>query len=130
MQYTFKLKLFFTDVFNIMLMLEKTFFIRIIKENEVCSLKVFNRLTEQPLLSNLKHLALFRGDSSFEFDSKKLNKFGQLVHLDLDDAFLGKKKANLNLPELKFLAFRNQCLAITSTRRTTTWPIPIVPWIS
>ena len=83
-------------------------------------LKGVQSFDRAPLLSNLKHLALFRGDSSFEFDSKKLNKFGQLVHLDLDDAFLGKKKANLNLPELKFLAFRNQCLAITSTRRTTT----------
>ena len=70
----------------------------------VCNLKAFIHLVEKPLLSNLKYLAL-RGND-VEFDLNKLNRFQQLVHLeiriDLDE------EVRLNLPKLKVLAFHRK----------------------
>ena len=49
-------------------------------------LKIFRLLAEKPLLSNLKHLAL-----SGELDLNELNRFRQLVHLEIKIGFSSKK---------------------------------------
>ena len=79
---------------------------QIIEENELCDMENFSRLVDQPLLSNLKHLALFEYVS--ESDLNKLNKFSQLVYLEIWGYFrvpgVNKKEVILNLPKLKVLA--------------------------
>ena len=70
---------------------------------QLCSPANIPRLAEKPLLSNLKHLALY--DVSSEFDLNKLNQFRQLVHLEIG-WFDKVDKINLNLPRLKVLALR------------------------
>ena len=72
-----------------------------IQEAERCRPAMFDRLVDKPLLSNLKHLALC--DGKFAFDLNKLNRFQQLVHLEIKSDFKGK--VHLNLPRLKVLAF-------------------------
>ena len=74
---------------------------RPILERELCSLAMFGRWAEKPLLSNLKHLVL---SGSFEFDLSELNRFQQLVHLEIIILW-SKGKVQLNLPRLKILAF-------------------------
>ena len=70
-----------------------------IQDAERCPQFVFLRLAEKPLLSNLKHLAV---SGSFEFDLNKLNRFQQLLHLEINIT-LRNKKLHLNLPRLKVL---------------------------
>ena len=74
-----------------------------IATESVCRLEIFPRLTEKPLLSNLKHLVL-SSRSVFKFDLNNLNRFTRLVHLEIDMG-LGEWKVHLNLPRLKVLAF-------------------------
>ena len=73
-----------------------------IQKAEQCCPTMFLRLVEKPLLSNLKHLAL--GDSEFEFDLNKLNRFQKLLHLEINYYLHGK--AYLNLPRLKVLVLQ------------------------
>ena len=54
---------------------------RRVEEQQLCHPKVFRRLRTRPLLSNLKHLSL---SGQFIFDFEKLNRFRQLVHLEID----------------------------------------------
>lgn len=72
---------------------------RRVKEIEKCQLKLFGRLAEQPLLCNLKHLAL-SSQKKLAFD---LNQFHKLVHLEIGGR-LGEMKLSLTLPELRILA--------------------------
>ena len=72
------------------------------REAERCRPAMFGRLVEKPLLSNLKQLALC--GYKFEFDLNKLNRFKQLVHLEIRIS-LSKMKVHLNLPRLEVLAF-------------------------
>ena len=75
-----------------------------IEEAERCHPKMFLRLAEKPLLSNLTHLALT--GNSFEYDLNKLNQFPQLVHLEINISVARNMQRNmqLNLPILKVLA--------------------------
>ena len=73
-----------------------------IQEAERCDLATFLRLAEKPLLSNLKHLAL---SDWVKFDLNKLNRFQQLVHLEIHTHPAGEVR--LNLPRLKVLSFCN-----------------------
>ena len=79
-----------------------------IREEELCPPWMFVRLVEKPLLSNLRHLILA---SPFEFDLNKLNRFSELVHLEIKMDGVGGE-INLNLSKLKVLAlhgFNNDC---------------------
>ena len=69
--------------------------------NEQCPPQTFCRLAEKPLLSNLRQLALCANE--FKFDLNELNRFQQLVHLEIDIPF--ENKVNLKLPQLKILVF-------------------------
>ena len=80
---------------------------RRVEEVERCSLAMFCRLTEKPLLSNLKYLAL-SGCSYYDqsryycrSDLNELNRFQQLVHLEIRLGWFAD--AHLNLPKLKVL---------------------------
>ena len=74
---------------------------RRVRSVERCQPDMFNRLVEQPLLSNLKHLAI--SGKHPQFDADKLNRFSQLERLEID-GYLDKKKVNLKLPKLSVLA--------------------------
>lgn len=82
-----------------------------IREEEICSLKMCARLIDRPFLSNLKHLAL--SAYLFDFPLDELNRFGQLVHLEIHMRFFcgpscvqdGQAIVHLNLPQLKVLVF-------------------------
>ena len=76
---------------------------RRIEEAEQCRLAMFLRLAEEPLLSNLSHLAL--SDDQISFDLNKLNRFEKLVHLESYIPFNQPEDVHLNLPRLKVLAF-------------------------
>ena len=80
---------------------------RIVRQEELCYL-YFGRLADQSLFSNLKHLALFtdffHSAKKNTFDLNRLNRFSQLVQLEIDGC-LGKKAVKLNLSELRVLAF-------------------------
>ena len=78
-----------------------------IQEEERCSPTMFVRLVEKPLLSNLKHLAL--AGACFKLDLNKLNRFSQLVQLEISYYLVGE--VHLNLPRLKVLAIHewNYC---------------------
>ena len=78
---------------------------RAVSEKEICPFQIFARLADQPLLVNLKHLALW--SCSPEFDVDKLNQFSQLLHLEVDVESLGEFKVSLHLPRLQVLAFRS-----------------------
>ena len=69
----------------------------------VCRLKTFTCLAEKPLLSDLKHLAIVGG--YFEFDLNELNRFQQLVHLEICTASFDREKVYLKLPKLKVLVW-------------------------
>lgn len=73
-----------------------------IREKDHCHPAIFCRLAETPLLSNLKQLALCGYKPGF--DLNELNRFSQLLHLEID-IDLGQVKVHLNLPKLKNLAF-------------------------
>ena len=62
-------------------------------------LKMLVRLVDKPLFSNLKHLTLC--GELIEFDLNKLNRFRQLLQLEVE--FSGK--VNFNFPKLKVLTF-------------------------
>ena len=74
-----------------------------IPESELCRPAMFGSLAEKPLLSNLKHLALVGRFFYPRFDLNKLNRFRQLVHLEIDIPLDGRIR--LNLPKLRVLAF-------------------------
>ena len=78
---------------------------RPIQKAEWCCPTMFLRWTEKPLLSNLKQLLLYT--HKFEFDLNKLNRFRQLVHLEISVISSGEVKVNLNLSELKVLALHS-----------------------
>ena len=89
---------------------------RRVEQFELCRVETFSRLANQPVLSNLKHLA-FNGllsESYRKFDLKTLNHFKELVQLEFN-SYLAKKKVDLNLPKLKNLTFhlRNDCCPLT-----------------
>ena len=65
---------------------------------------MFGRLAEKPLLSNLKQLTL--SANRYEFDLNKLNRFRQLVHLEIMIYLTGTIR--LDLPRLKVLAIRDR----------------------
>ena len=69
---------------------------------ERCHSAMFNHLIDQPLLSNLKYLALCGYD--FHFYLNKLNQFEQLVHLEINSDGVWERNENLNMPKLKVLA--------------------------
>ena len=75
---------------------------RPIAEADRCRPWMFSRLAEKPLLSKLNHLTLsdFR---EFEFDLNKLNRFQQLVHLEIHRISSDQREMHLNLPRLKVL---------------------------
>ena len=71
---------------------------RPIAEADRCSSATFRHLAEKPLLSKLSHLIL--NDSDFRFD---LNRFQQLVHLEIHTFPSDQREMHLNLPRLKVL---------------------------
>ena len=76
-----------------------------IEEAERCSAAIFIPLVKKPLLSNLRHLALC--GYKFKFDLNRLNRFKQLVQLEISFGWFSKKKVNLKLPRLKVLAIHS-----------------------
>ena len=74
-----------------------------ILEAERCDPAMALRLAEQPLLSDFKHLVLC---GSFEYDLNMLNRFQQLVHLEIGIDLVGK--VHLKLPRLRVLAFHRE----------------------
>ena len=68
-----------------------------------CRPAMFLHLAEKPLLSNLKHLAIYKYD--LEFDFNELNNFQHLVYLEIDSFPYDQTKVHLNLPKLKVLVF-------------------------
>ena len=81
---------------------------RRVEEVERCMPAMFRHLAAKPLLSNLKQLALTGYDS--EFDLNHLNRYQQLVHLEIDITFLDKSNVQLKLSKLKVLAFHRSNL--------------------
>ena len=71
------------------------------EDHQLCDPELFSRLADQPLLSNLKRLALLCGWDRFDVD--KLQSFSQLVHLEVSCRL---PKLNLNLSELEVLVSR------------------------
>lgn len=72
---------------------------------ELCHLNWFFRLKDKPLFSNLTHLAFCGFDSDLaKLDLNVLNKFSQLIHLEIIVGVLVVKEVNLNLPKLRTLA--------------------------
>ena len=67
----------------------------------------FLRLLKRPLLTNLKRLAL-HWHREFEFDLNELNKFSQLVQLEIDNPAIEAKRVILKLPMLTVLVL--QCV--------------------
>ena len=76
-----------------------------IPEAARCNLPLFCRLVDKPLLSNLRQLVLCGYE--FKYDLNELNRFQQLVHLEINISPLGEMKVHLNLPRLRVLAFRS-----------------------
>ena len=74
-----------------------------VEEKYLCHPSMFLRLAEKPLLSNLRQLALYT--YRLEFDFNELNRFQQLVHLEINANDIDGE-LHLNLPRLKVLAFR------------------------
>ena len=85
---------------------------RTIREAELCRPWMFYRLAEKPLLSNLKHLALYPWES--KFDLNQLNRFQQLIHLEIKGRKFHHRKVHLNLPRLKVLVIRSTNLQTVS----------------
>ena len=79
--------------------------VRKIENRERCGPVEFVRLTELPLLSNLKHLALCGFLNEFDFNLNQLNYFVHLVHLELNLQRIGSERVHFNFPKLKVLAF-------------------------
>ena len=79
---------------------------RRVRSVERCQPELFSRLVDQPLLSNLKHLAL--SGKHPEFDVDKLNRFSQLVRLEIKEIRTSQKKVNLNLPKLLVLVVHSR----------------------
>ena len=73
-----------------------------IREAERCPPTMFLRLAEKPLLSNLRHLAVCMYKP--EFDLNELNRFQQLLHLEINVSSIDEAM-HLNLSRLKVLAF-------------------------
>ena len=71
---------------------------QIIEGKEWCYLTMFRRLVDQPLVSKLRHFALRA--YKVEFDLNRLNKFRQLVRLEITLTDLHGKSVILNLPRL------------------------------
>ena len=79
-----------------------------VEEKCICSLAMFSRLVEKPLLSNLKHLAISMYGPEIELN--QLNRFQQLVHLEITVTCLNQTEVHLNLPNLKVLVFHYRSL--------------------
>ena len=80
---------------------------RRLRDSRQCPHKMFIRLLNRPLLASLKHLS-FCWYIPSEFDLNVLNKFSQLVHLEIHSPDLrGKKVVNLSLPTLTVLVLLN-----------------------
>ena len=82
---------------------------RRIEDQELCPPELFHRLIDQPLLSNLKYLALCGLSSDFDLDklSGLLTNNNQLLHLELNVAFSSQVNLHLKLPKLRILAFHS-----------------------
>ena len=78
------------------------YFDRQFKEFELCPPELFSKLGDQPLLSNLKHLGLFRSSGQFALD--RLQSFTKLVHLEINTYYC---EGALNHPELGVLVFHH-----------------------
>ena len=74
---------------------------RKIESKELCHSAMFSRLIDNPLLSNLKHLALTV--CSFPFKLEESNRFTNLMHLKINHPYGLGTELNLNLPKLKVL---------------------------
>ena len=73
------------------------------EDQEMCSdRKMFSRLLDRPLLSNLKHLALCGGGRP-RIDLNQLNRFSQLVNLHVDLISLDEGSVHWNFLKLKVL---------------------------
>ena len=68
-----------------------------------CRMGLFSRLAGRPLLSNLKHLALCETEPTF--DLNQLNRFRQLVQLEIMVDGQHATEVNLSLPKLQVLTF-------------------------
>ena len=76
-----------------------------IREGDRCSLEIFDRLVEKPLLSNLKYLALC-GRSSVSFNLDR--HFPQLMHLEIGIPLTkGKRNVHWKFPKLRILVFHS-----------------------
>ena len=80
---------------------------RKITDIERCLPEIFLRLADRPLITNLKYLSLNWFPELFVFDPNELNKFSQLVHLEIKIYNLVKESefVSLSLPKLKVLNF-------------------------
>ena len=72
------------------------------EEKELCRPEELDRLADKPLLSKLQYLALCGESPAFDLD--QLNRFEQLVHLEINIEDLGSTKVSLKLPNLSVLA--------------------------
>ena len=75
------------------------------EEEDRCCPAMFLRWANKPLLSNLKHLTV--SGPSPKFDLNELNRFSQLVHLQIHIPYLDGVRVNWNLPRLKVLVFHH-----------------------
>ena len=91
---------------------------RKIADDVWCHPELFLHFADKPLLANLKYLSLGGNTPKlFKFDLNELNKFSQLIALeiniyfqvketeDVEEAELVSSEVNLYLPKLKVLAF-------------------------
>ena len=74
------------------------------EDKEICHQYFFCDIAKQPIVSNLRYLALF-ASFSLIMDLNKLNRFSQLLHLEFECRWLTRGKLHLNFPQLKVLVF-------------------------
>ena len=77
---------------------------RRVEDHQLCHSDMFNRLAELPLLSSLKHLALCLNEPK-SHEMNQLNRFSQLVHLEMGLGNAAEEKVHLSLPRMKVLVF-------------------------
>ena len=104
---------------------------QLIRDEELVPLKLFGRLVDRPLLSNLKLLAL--DGYSCPFDLNKLNMFSQLIGLNIKIRYITDENLHLSLPKLVLLTiheFVGDCIVsidspqlnVLSVLTYTKWP--------
>ena len=80
---------------------------------------LFHRLANHPLLSNLRYLVLYA--PTRRFDLNRLNRFSQLVYLEINNYHRQTKQIHLSLPQLEILNLRGyeRSLSIDCPRLST-----------